>query len=228
MNLSTPGSGPRVAGLIVGGIGLVFAAAGWLVATYSPGSIAARHARMQALPSPDAAALSDLPAGREVLLDGRIAADQPVLFRDFVAFVKEEEDRDRRDDEHKSWKVRDRQAPPLRLARAGDEPIRVVNYGYRMSPKTWWHDESKIIETRYNGLVAGEAVVVHGRVAPGGLEAIEVASGTRTSYLADIEASIGTAWWLGVGFEIAGGVMVTGAIVLFVTAARIRRRARGR
>src|SRR5690349_11614333 len=101
-------NGLRVAGSIIGGIGVVFAIAGGLIVTYSPGAIAARHDRMQALPSPRAAALADTPPQREVLVEGRIARDQPLLFRDFVAFIKEEEDRDRRDDDRREWKVRDR------------------------------------------------------------------------------------------------------------------------
>ena len=224
MDTTSPGSGPRVAGFIVGGIGAVLAIAGMLVATLAPGAIAARHARMEALPSPDAAALSDTPPGAEVLVDGRIARDQPVLFRDFVAFVKEEEDRSKNDEDRREWKVRERELPPLRLERAGDEPLQVVNRGYGLwGAKTVWTDTSQIIDTRYTGLVSGEAVVVRGRTAAGGLEAIEVASGTRASYLAEIAGNIGVAWWLGVGIGVLGGVMIAGALVLFVTAARMRR-----
>ncbi len=217
----------QVAGFIVGGIGAVFVVAGILVVTSAPRAIAARYARMQSLPAPGAAALIDMPPNQEVLVDGRIARDQPVLFRDFVAFIKEEEERDRRDHDRREWKVRDRQAPPLRIILTDDDGARVVNHGYGIwGATTTWSDRSMIIETRYTGLVAGEAVVVHARTAPGGLEAIEVASGTRASYLAGIAASIGVAWWLGIGFAIGGGVMVLVAGSLFVTAARKRRAAR--
>lgn len=219
----------RIAGLIVGGIGLALAIAGTLVVRYSPGAIAARHERMTALPSPDGAALTDTPRGQEVLIEGRIARDQPVLVRDFVAFVKEEEERDRRDDDRREWKVRERQLPPLHIERRGDESLQVVNGYYSIAnAKMVWRDESKVIDTRYTGLTSNEAVVVHGRVAAGGLEAIEVASGTRASYLQAIADSIGTAWWLGVGFASGGGMMIAIAVSLFVTAARIGRRARGR
>jgi len=229
MNLSSPGAGLRLAGLIVGGIGVAFAIAGTLVVRYSPGAIAARHARMSALPSPDGAALTDTPRGQEVLIEGRIARDQPVLMRDFVAFVKEEERRDRRDDDRREWKVTDRQLPPLHIERRGDEPLQVVNGFYSIAnARTVWNDQSKVIDTRYTGLVSQEAVVIHGRVAAGGLEAIEVASGTRAAYLQAIADSIGTAWWLGVGFATGGGVMIALALSFFVMAARIGRRARGR
>lgn len=224
MDTTSPGSGPRVAGFIVGGVGAGLAIAGTLVATLAPGAIAARHARMEALPSPDAAVLSDTPPGREVLVDGRIARDQPVLIRAFVAFVKEELERSKNDEDRREWKVRERQLPPLRLERAGDEPLRVVNFGYGIwGAKTVWTDTSKIVEARYTGLVSGEAVVVHGRTAAGGLEAIEVASGTRASYLAQIAGNIGVAWWLGVGLASVGGVLIAIAVTLFIMAVRMRR-----
>jgi hypothetical protein len=224
MGRSSPRSGLQVAAFIVGGIGVVFVMAGTLVVTYAPGAIAARHARMQALSSPGAAELTDMPPHQEVLVDGRIARDQPVLFRDFVAFIKEEEERDRRDNDRREWKVRDRQAPPLQIVLTGDDAVRVVNFGYGIwGATTTWYDRSKVLETRYTGLVAGEAVVVHARTAPGGLEAIEVASGTRASYLAGIAASVGVAWWLGTGFAIGGGVMLLVAAILLVMAVKKRR-----
>jgi hypothetical protein len=228
MARSSPRSGLLAAGFIAGGIGAVFVIAGTLVVTYSPGAIAARHARMQALSAPSVAALTDMPPNQEVLVDGRIADDQPVLFRDFVAFIKEEEERDRRDNDRKEWKVRDRQAPPLRIVLTGDDAVRVVNDGYGIwGATTTWSDHSKSLETRYTGLVVNEPVVVHARTAAGGLEAIEVASGTRASYLAGIAASVGGAWWLGTGFAIGGGVMLLVAAILFVTAVK-KRRASGR
>jgi hypothetical protein len=224
---TSPGSGPRVAGFIVGGVGLAIAIGGAVVVTFAPGAIAARHARMEALPSPDHTALVDLPPGREVLVDGRIARDQPVLLEKFVAFVREEEVRGKSDDDPKEWKVRERQLPPLTIERTGDEPLRIVNSGYGIwGAKTVWHDTSKIIETRYTGLVSGEPVAIHGRTVADGLEAIEVASGTRQSYLAEIADSIGVAWWLGTGFLAIGTLMVAIAIVLFIVAVRTARAAR--
>lgn len=223
MARSSTWNGLTVAGFIVGGIGAVFMIAGVLIRTYSPGAIMARHDRMQALTSPRAAAINDMPPQQEVLVDGHIADDQPVLFRDFVAFIREEEERDRRDNDRTSWKVRDRQAPPLQIVLTDDQPVRVVNYGYGLwNASTTWYDRSKILGTRYSGLVSGEAVVVHARTTAGGLEAIEVASGTRASYLAAIAANVGVAWWLGTGFAIGGGVMMLIAATLFVTAMKQR------
>jgi hypothetical protein len=213
-------SGLRLAGVIVGGVGLALALAGFLVARYSPGAIAARHARMTAIPSPSVSGLTDTPLGREVLVDGRIGERQPRLFRDFVAFTKEELETDSRDRDRKDWKVRERQAPPLIVVLTDDDAVRILNHGYGMSAKTTWSDSLFGRETRYTGFVPREPVVIHARVATGGLEAIEVAAGTRAAYLQAIHDGIGTAWWIGILFATIGGVLLIVAGVLFVIAAR--------
>ena len=116
MDTSSPGAGPRIAGYIVGLIGLLFGIAGFVVWHFAPGMVAAEHARLEALPSPDAVSLTDTPAGREVIVEGRIASDQPVRFRNFVAYVKEEEQRDKKERERTgNWKVVESVTPPLRL-----------------------------------------------------------------------------------------------------------------
>jgi len=224
MDTSSPGAGPRIAGYIVGLIGLLFGIAGYVVWHFAPAMVAAEHARLEALPSPDAVSLTDTPAGREVIVEGRIAPDQPVRFRNFVAYVKEEEQRDKRERERTgNWKTVETATPPLHLI-VGDGSVRVVNASYRLhSTKTQWHDDSQIIDTHYLGLVSGEAVFVLGTTAAGGLEAASVGSGTRASYLAEVAGNIGVVWWLGVGFMALGTLMAGIALVLFVTAARMAR-----
>jgi len=224
MDTSSPGAGPRIAGFIVGLIGLGLGAAGFVVWYFVPGMEAAEHARLVALPSPDAISLTDTPAGREVIVEGRIAPDQPVRFRNFVAYRKEEEQRDRKERERSgNWKVVEAVTPPLRLV-AGEGIVRVVNGHYSVAfAKTQWRDDSQIIDTHYSGLVSGEAVFVRGTTAAGGLEAAIVGSGTRASYLAMVAGNAGVAWWLGVGFMALGTLMAAIALVLFVTAARMAR-----
>ena len=108
-----------------------------------------------------------------MIVEGRIAPDQPVRFRNFVAYVKEEEQRDKKERERTgNWKVVETVTPPLRLIVGGDGSVRVVNASYsRQFAKTQWTDEAQIIDTHYSGLVAGEAVFVLGTTAAGGLEA---------------------------------------------------------
>jgi len=224
MDTSSPGAGPRIAGFIVGGIGLLLGAAGFVVWHFVPGMVAAEHARLAALPSPDAVSLTDTPAGREVIVEGRIAADQPVRFRNFVAYVKEEEQRDKKERERSgNWKVVETVTPPLRVIVGGEGSVRVVNASYRVTSTTQWTDDAQIIDTHYSGLVPGEAVFILGTTVAGGLEAATVGSGTRASYLAMVAGNAGVAWWLGVGFMALGTLMAAIAVVLFVTAARMAR-----
>lgn len=225
---SSPRSGLRVAGSIVGGVGLVLGLAGFVVWRYVPGIVAAEHARLDALPTPDAISLTDTPPGREVIVEGRIAPDQPTRFRDFVAYVKEEERRDKRDDDGRGdWKVVERVTPPLHLIVGGDGSVRVLNADYAVHfARTQWRDTARVIDTNYTGLVAGEGVFVRGRAAAGGIEAITVGSGTRASYLATVAGNAAVGWWLGVGFMAVASVMIGVSVVLFVTAARQARQAR--
>jgi len=225
MDTSSPGAGPRIAGFIVGGIGLLFGIAGFVLWHFGPGMAAAEHARLAALPHPDAVSLTDTPTGREVIVDGRIAPDQPITFRNFVAYKKEEEQRDKRERERTgNWKTVETVTPPLHLIVGDDGSVRVVNADYGlMFTKHQWTDESKIIDTQYLGLVAGEAVFVRGTAAAGGIQAAFVGSGTRASYLATVEGNIGVVWWLGVGFMTLGALMAAIAVVLFVMAARTAR-----
>src|SRR3954447_72050 len=138
MTSSSPRSALRVAALIVGPIGLVLGGAGYVVARFVPPMVAAEHSRLVALPTPDAVSLTDTPAGREVIVEGRIAADQPVRFRNFVAYVKEEEQRDKKERERSgNWKTVETVTPPLRVI-VGEGSVRVVNASYRVTSSTQW------------------------------------------------------------------------------------------
>ena len=109
MDTSSPGAGPRIAGFIVGGIGLLFGIAGYLVWHFAPGD-GRRRARASRGPAQPGRRLADRhAAGREVIVEGRIAPDQPVRFRNFVAYMKEEEQRDKKERERtgtgRSWRA---------------------------------------------------------------------------------------------------------------------------
>ena len=217
----TPGSGLRVAALIVGGIGLALGLAGAAVTHFIPGLVAAEHARLLALPSPDASAIGSTPVGTEVIAQGRITGSQPARFRDFVAYIKEEEERDAKQRERRGyWKIVEKVTPQLELVTDGGT-LRVVNTNYAITfPANRWRDTSKVIDTAYSGMVAHEAIFVHGRVAAGGIEAVEVGSGTRASYLATVGGNVNVAWWLGVGFQCVGGVLMLVGIAMGLAKAR--------
>lgn len=208
-------SGLRTAGVIVGGVGLVLGLAGAAVSNILPGLVAAEHARLAALPSVDALVVGSAPAGTEVLVEGRIAGHQVPRFRSFVAYVKEEEERDAKQRERRGyWKVVESVTPRLELVTSRGI-VSIVNTSYGLTfAATRWRDTSKVIDTAYSGLVANEAVFVHGRVAAGGLEAMTVGSGTRASYLATRAGNADVAWWLGAGFQTVGAVLLLAGVVL--------------
>ena len=81
----SPAAGLRTGALIVGSIGAALGLAGFAVVWFMPGIIAREHARLSALPAPGAVSLTDTRHGREVIVEGTIAPDQPLLYRDFVA-----------------------------------------------------------------------------------------------------------------------------------------------
>lgn len=217
--------GLRVAGFIVGGVGLVLGLAGAVVTRYVPGMVAAEHARLVALPSPDARAIGNTPPGTEVIVEGRVAANQPARFREFVAYVKEEEERDAKQRERRGyWKVVEAVTPPLDLVVAQGN-LRIVNDSYGIIfPATRWRDTSKVIDTAYSGLVASEAVFVHGRAATNGIEAMKVGSGTRASYLATVAGNANVSWWLGVGFQGLGGAMLLAGVAMILSTRKGRTR----
>jgi hypothetical protein len=220
MSLLARLSALQVAALIVGGVGAVLGLAGFAVVSFMPGIIAAEHARLSVLPAPSAVSLTDTPYGREIIVEGTIAPDQPLLYRDFVAYIRQEERRSDRDPDRKEWKEVERRTPPLRLVAEGGR-IAVVNGDYSLAwATTQWHDPERIIDTYYSGLVVGERVFVRGRVADGGVAALVVGSGTRESYLAQVAANAGVAWWLGTALEIVGATCVAIAGVLVTLAWR--------
>src|SRR4029079_881291 len=81
-------SGRTVAALILAGIGTLMLAGGALTFVVFPRLLEAERTRLEGLPHPDAVALSGTPRGRDVIVEGRISGEQPVVFRDFVAYVR--------------------------------------------------------------------------------------------------------------------------------------------
>jgi len=103
-------SGRTVAALILAGIGAVLSAAG--VATFVGFSklLDADRARVEALRGVDAAALETTPPGTPVLLEGTVSRSQPVAFRDFVAYERQQ--RERKEETPQVWVTRAGDTPP--------------------------------------------------------------------------------------------------------------------
>jgi len=215
--------------LIVGGIGLVFLLAGVAVFVRGTHSADAERARIEALLLADANALGSLAPGTEVLVEGRIAASQPALFRDFVAYERHEREvvtsmSASPSPSPKPWRWRERQTPALLIDIRGGGNV-WIRENYAMTGARDWYDPQVVnrTETRYSGLVVAERVLVVGRVVerepaegapaadrpPGReIEAERVTPGDRASYLEGIASGRTVARWLGGGFVGLGGLMV--------------------
>ncbi len=207
-------SGPVIAALILLGVGALIALGGVLVVAVFPRLIASERARVEDLTPLGPAALADTPAGRAVLVEGKVSSDQPALFRDFVAYSREE--RETSDTKFNPWRGRETRLPPLTLL-APDGPVRITNADYVLTGEVrQWAEPNQFgrIETRYVGLVRGEAVLVLGKAAAGGLQAEWVTPGTRATYLKQQAEGNTVAVWLGGGLAAAGAItMLIGAIV---------------
>ena len=124
-----------------------------------------RHARMEALPSPITPCLTDSPPGREVLVEGRIARDQPVPVPR-LRRLRQGGGAARQAGTTNAAGVEGAWTPcaaaPHR-ATGDDASVRVVNASYGMcwARRRVGTIRSKIIDTHYSGLVAGE-----GRLRP--------------------------------------------------------------
>ena len=119
------------------------------------------------------------------------------------------------------WKVVASVTPAIGSGhRRGHPPCRQHQLRDHLLPATRWRDTSKVIETAYSGLVANEAVFVHGRVAAGGLEAIPVGSGTRASSPRHDGRQRRRGVVAGVGFQIVGGALLLAGIAMGLSTAR--------
>jgi hypothetical protein len=205
-------SGRTVAAMIVGGVGAGLLAAGVLVYSFFPKWIDAEVAWLQSLPVLEAAQFSDTPSGRDVLVEGRIAGDQPAVFRNFVACFRQE--REYTDNNSKNWRGVQAQTPPLRIeVEDGVIPFTVGTYDLLNTTEEWRDPGGNgRIETRYVGLVAGQPVLVMGVSSDRGITARFVTVGTRDSYLRAQARGAVVVRWLGVLF---GGI---GTLLLVIAA----------
>jgi hypothetical protein len=203
-------SGLTVAAMILSGVGLVLLAGGAITLVGFTHTLDADRARVEALTPLDATALRQFEAGRDVLLEGRISASQAPIFRDFVAYERQEREQVV-DALAKEWSWRDRKTPALMIDLPGGT-VRIRESYFVQAPAQEWLDPRVVNrrETRYVGLVPGEAVLVLGRAAGGDVDAHLVAPGSRATYLRRVASGRTVARWLG------GGLTAVGSLLLLV------------
>jgi hypothetical protein len=177
------------------GMGVAFMAVGTFVGVVSARQERAEVARLEQLPSLSAATLEDQPGGTEAFVEGVVSPDNRVVFRDFVAYVREELDvtTDSDGDRDETWRSDGGETPGLLLEVGG--VVRVgKGYGIARGHHVWY-DEATLGfnrrprdgSERYHGLVAGGRVTAVGNVVDGPegkeLDARTLFGGTRDEYL---------------------------------------------
>lgn len=185
-------------------------------------------ARVERLPTVDAAELAQSPAGREVLLEARIGRDNPAPFRQFVAYEQEAYNGRRCEGNNDSCLDFERAVTPPLLLELPDGQIQLVGGGYAIKrPTVHWRDydyspgrdpATGEPSRRYAGFEAGNAVVVVGAVVMGpegpAIAAEWVAGGTRAEYLASLRDP-------GAEVSRAGILCALGAVLLLGLCARV-------
>jgi hypothetical protein len=219
MRLSFPGTVMLVLGLL--GLAL-----GVGLGVFGSRSAQEEAARAERLVSVSAAALEDAQVGREVLVEGQISERNPALFREFVAYEREEY-RGSDSDGDAEWSRDEIKRPPLLIA-VGDGLVQIVGetYALRDMPARWqesnvlsWNGLTNEGTKRYQGFAAGNPVVLIGAVASGSegnqLHAEFLAGGTRASFMAARRNDATILPWVGLGLSIAGLGIAAGGLWLW-------------
>lgn len=193
------------------GFGLIFSLVGLgLLALWALGDPSAMVA---GLPQPSAGELAALPAGREVLVEGRIGAREPGL-SGVVALERAELQRSEFGGESSvEWTVIERRTPPLPIDTPGGR-VELANDDYILlyPPR----EETESDGSRLKAFAVGDPVVVIGRSVGEGtptLSAQRLVGGKRDAYLAELGASDGPLLWIalaalafGLGFGLPGAL----------------------
>ncbi|MBN1890027.1 MAG: hypothetical protein JW850_18670 [Thermoflexales bacterium] len=194
------------------GLGAIFLLAGLLVAWLVPALSSGQAKRIAAMTPSTMAVLQDTLAGSEVLVEGRLSDDNPVLLDSYVVYVVYECYRDSEGD-RECARIRE-VTPPLLLA-LPDGTLDITNDSYE------WIGTKHLVgegDTEYGGIQVGDPVLAVGilsSVEPyPQIEAKYIALGTQAELVASLRGQ--SVFWrvFGVAFVIIGlSLALAGAIV---------------
>lgn len=188
---------PRWTALMLLGIGLIFLATGVFVGVVAAGEARAEVARLEGLRPLSAGALEDQPAGAEAMVEGVVSPRNLAVFRDFVAYEREEVevDTDGDGDRRETWSAAGHEKPALLVEAGGLATVAREDYSITQGHALWYDEATLNFDSstrdgsvRYRGVVAGRPVTAVGTVAEGAegaeLTAAELFGGTREELLA--------------------------------------------
>jgi hypothetical protein len=165
---------------------------------------------LRRLPSLSVAQLDETALDQDVVVEGQISPTAPPIYREFVAYTREEyRSRVFNDTEH--WIESERVTPPVSL-RLPDGEISIVNTDYAFPLVTDTVREAAPTVTRgavrVRGLRPGTPVVAIGTVVTGphgrGLHATEIYPGTRAEVVAHTQGWLHGERRLGLGAMLLG------------------------
>jgi hypothetical protein len=183
--------------LMLLGMGLIFLSVGAIVGLFGTRQAQAHVALIESLSPLSAAALDEQPSGANALVEGVVSPRNRAVFRNFVAYVREELDvtTDSDGDRSESWRSDGRETPRLVIEANGIVLVGNQSYSIARGHETWYdgatlgfNDRPRDGSQRYHGLLAGRPVVAFGTVVEGPegkeLSAQALFGGTREEYLA--------------------------------------------
>jgi hypothetical protein len=212
--------GGKVATFIVGAFFMVIGVVIAIVVTTMAGSAAARAENLEPL---SATALESATIGSEALIEGRISRRNQPVFRNFVAYIREEY-RGSDDDGDDEWVEDERRTPPLVVEVAGGIIDIGSGYDIREPHESWtesdilrWNGISGEGTKRYSGLLVERSAMAIGTVAAGSegrmLQAEFIYGGSRAEYIQGQRTIARFAPWFGGCFCMIGLVIVVSGVV---------------
>ncbi len=214
---------PRLhAPLINAGIGIVALLIGGLAIGTAGDEEAAA---LRALPLVDARALAAQAAGSPVLIEGRIAAGQPMVEHGLALLQRQHAvgfTRPGTNEYRFAWKPLPGQpagvtSAPLGIDSGGTVTVVNDDFAWRDPPRVVAQPTTVVAgSTRLMGFAAGDAITLHATVVDGAqarVRAIEVFGGSHAQYLRGAAASAAVPYVLGGGFALAGvGMLIAAAV----------------
>lgn len=228
-------SARNLATLILGSIGALFLLVGVGLLLWGNSQAQAIEQAASGPVVRSVAELSQASSGTVVTLEGKLAERNPLLERDFVAYISRQyrgercvtptPDNDNFDDPPQCeaiWVEVKRETPPLWLDLSGGR-AQLANRDYRLEqPAGVWQSTEALVKDqtlRYEGFKINDPVFIQGTVASASaatptLTAEFIFGGDSEAYFAGQRRSNSVLFFLGVAFSIVGAVcaIIGGAI----------------
>lgn len=179
-------------------------------------------AALRALPVVDARGLATQEAGATVLVEGRVAAGQPVIEAGLVLLQRQRAvgvTKPGTNEIRFTWEPQPTAQPAALVIDSGPGAVTLVNHDFiwRDPPRVALQPATVVAgSTRVVGFAEGDAITVRATVVDGAtarLRAIEVYGGTRAAYLRSVAGSELVPWVLGGGFALLGTSLLVAAFL---------------